>query len=226
VYDTSNIDISSEMRMLSDKKFYKSLSIKTKLKGKHGTKKRIKKTKYTIYAGGEEIELYSFDNSIGMKLGDTWLPYKHKKQVILFLIKNIPTVPVDGHEWEMFYGIYNGIKIDMGLYKGEDKDKKGRAYIKVFNEEKFKKSYYRKLQEYNYEKHMSYVNPEIENEIYDHQEPTFTREEELNDIAILIESLRHRIVSAEEIDILRGIQSDIDNILGANSAYCITTPKI
>jgi hypothetical protein len=101
----------------------------------------------------------------------------------------------------------------MGLYKGEDKDKKGRAYIKLFDKNKFKKSYYRKLQEYNFEKHMPFIQAETENDIYKDQEPTFTREEELEDIYYFIESIKHRKLGSEEIEILKIIQSEIDMIL-------------
>ncbi len=147
VYDTNNIDIKSELKHLSSKKFYNSLTMKVDIKGKPGTKKRINKTRYTISSNGEEIGLYGFDNSIGMKLEDSelWLPYKHKRQVILYIIKNIPTIAIEGDKWEMWYCIYNGDKLDLGLYKGDDKSKRGWAYIKDYNGNKFKNSYYNKL---------------------------------------------------------------------------------
>ncbi len=212
IYDTDNMDLKNELKNITTKKFYKSLTISIKTKGKT-PKKRLHSTKYTIYSSGEEIELHPFyeGTSIGMQLADSklWLPVKHKKQVILFLINHIPTVPIEGDAWEMWYGIYNGTKLDMGIYKGKDKDKQGRCYIKIYNEEKFKPSYYKKLQEFNFEKRQLYVSPEIPNGIYDNQEPTFTKEFELEDIAGFLHSLKHRVLSGEEQELLNTIHSEV-----------------
>ena len=133
-----------------------------------------------------------------------------------FTIEDIKDLP---HQWSIYKGV---------LFKDTSKPIPGKflvrgskviAYFKpdakVGRTIKFyEKKVYTNVSKniYNTHHHRDWK-PHVSNEVYDNQQPMFTREEELEEVREFITSLKGRQLGNEEVEILKDIASELANIL-------------
>ena len=94
----------------------------------------------------------------------------------------------------------------IGIYKsGTDVSKTIKWFEqKIYGSNNYKNMQVNSIRDYK---------PEVQNDVYKHQAPEFTREDELEEMLAFVTSLKDRRISGEEAELLGAIRDELDEIL-------------